>query len=699
LTIVKGINSVNPNGTVNVADGTYYEHLSIGKNVNLVGQSQENTIIDGNNTGRPITIHSGANVNITLFTIQNGYANNGGGISNAWSTLTVSNSTISGNNATTYGGGIINDYGTLTVSGSTISGNNASVSGGGIWNSDGTVSVSGSTISGNTATYGGGIYNDYGTLTVSGSTISGNNASVSGGGIRNVYSTLTVSGSTISGNTAQDGGGIFNYGATLMVYDSVISGNTAQNGGGIYKYDGTGTVSGSTISGNTAQDGGGIYNTGSGTVTVNFNCIVDNSPTAIENYGGYFNAKYNWWGSNNPDFTTLVGGVVDYSPWLYMTLQSNPTTIVQGETSTLTASFNNAFDGTTVTPLDPISGHIPDKTLVTFSTDLGSVGSKTINKETTNGVATATLTADETPGIAHVNAVTDTQTVNTNVNSKLSTNTTTENKNNYAGQNVILTANVKDYEENNVNEGQVRFTVNDIVGIANVVDGQAVLNWLIPSNWAVGNKMILAEFLGTDNYSTSDGTATLTVVLKPAAWANVKGGLFNVNKNVYLYKNIQNGTIYYTRNGSTPTNASTKYTGYLTISSTTTLKFIAIDLDGNKSPVYTERYVIDKTAPKVTYTYPRHLSTGQSRTATLYLKFSENLKASTYWSKIFVKDLKTGKKVSISKWIKGNILYIKTRYKRPALRWFQVYVPYKSVKDFAGNNLLRTFSYKFKTRS
>jgi uncharacterized repeat protein (TIGR01451 family) len=142
---------------------------------------------------------------------------------------------------------------------------------------------------------------------------------------------------------------------------------------------------------------------------------VVNSPTAIHNDYGSVDAEYNWWGSNNPDFTTLIVGEVDYNPWLYMTLQANPTNIEQGETSTLTASFNNAYDGITPTPLNPDNGHIPDKTPVTFNTDLGSVGSKTINKETINGIATATLTANETAGIAHVNAVTDSQTVNADV--------------------------------------------------------------------------------------------------------------------------------------------------------------------------------------------------------------------------------------------------------------------------------------------
>ena len=84
---------------------------------------------------------------------------------------------------------------------------------------------------------------------------------------------------------------------------------------------------------------------------------------------------------------------------------------------------------------------------------------------------------------------------------------------------------------------------------------------------------------------------------KPTAYANSKGGLYNYNKNVRLYMK-EPGTIYYTTNDSTPTTSSSIYTtGPITISSTTTLKFFAVDKAGNKSPVYTEKYIIDKTAP------------------------------------------------------------------------------------------------------
>ena len=98
-----------------------------------------------------------------------------------------------------------------------------------------------------------------------------------------------------------------------------------------------------------------------------------------------------------------------------MTINATPTVINNGETSIITASFNNLFNGTDLVSFDPVIGHVPDCTPVTFNTDLGSISCKTIQKETINGVATANLTADELAGVAHINAATDNQTVYVNV--------------------------------------------------------------------------------------------------------------------------------------------------------------------------------------------------------------------------------------------------------------------------------------------
>jgi hypothetical protein len=193
---------------------------------------------------RILTVTSGVEVTISGLTITGGRddSTGGGGIDNS-GTLTVTNSTVSGNSAIQAslggaGAGIFNS-GTLTVANSTVSGNGGGLGGsigGGIYNSS-MLTVTNSTFSDNSAGgadssgRGGGIYNS-GTLTVTNSTFTGNSARSAGpegrgGGIDN-SGTLTVTSSTFSGNAASGvfssgaGGGIDNSG-TLTVTTSLFA--------------------------------------------------------------------------------------------------------------------------------------------------------------------------------------------------------------------------------------------------------------------------------------------------------------------------------------------------------------------------------------------------------------------------------------------------------------------------------------------
>jgi uncharacterized repeat protein (TIGR01451 family) len=92
--------------------------------------------VNGNNLNRVFKVLAGKTVSILNLTMANGRANQGGGIFNSGN-LTISNSTISGNNAvggTAEGGAIYSNSGTLTILNSTISGNMANGSGGGLFN-------------------------------------------------------------------------------------------------------------------------------------------------------------------------------------------------------------------------------------------------------------------------------------------------------------------------------------------------------------------------------------------------------------------------------------------------------------------------------------------------------------------------------------------------------------------------------------
>ncbi|NLE39155.1 MAG: hypothetical protein GX621_14120, partial [Pirellulaceae bacterium] len=242
-----------------------YVDLASGKRATLNGVAISGGNANGSSSSSALYRTSGAGVFFT-----------GSG------TLTITNSTLSGNSAS-YGGGIYNHYSTLTVTNSTLSGNSAQHFGGGICNDYGTMNVTNSTVSGNSASSGsgGGIRNLYGTLDLTNSTITGNSANNYGGGIDSYNSILDVTNSTISGNSASncDGGGICNAHGTLDVTNSTITGNSARNGGGIYSTGSTGTASlGNTIvAANTATHAGLDIYRDSGTISGSYNLIGDGS--------------------------------------------------------------------------------------------------------------------------------------------------------------------------------------------------------------------------------------------------------------------------------------------------------------------------------------------------------------------------------------------------------------------------------------
>jgi len=245
-TIGHAISLASSGDSIMVAAATYTENLTIGISLKILGANGSTTIVDGGGKASVFTIsNSSANVTLSQLTIRNGSAHYGAGIANS-STLTINNTTISGNGATcnqkcdAWGGGISN-VGTLTINSSTISGNflplNGFDVGGGIYNA-GTLTINSSTISGNHTGqaygYGGGVAND-GTLTINNSTVSGNNvygALSDGGGVLNgVFnnqSALAINNSTISGNSAPigAGGGIAN-GGVATLQNSILANSSS----------------------------------------------------------------------------------------------------------------------------------------------------------------------------------------------------------------------------------------------------------------------------------------------------------------------------------------------------------------------------------------------------------------------------------------------------------------------------------------
>jgi hypothetical protein len=127
--------------------------------------------------------------------VTGGVSDSGGGIMNGGGTLTLTNSTVSGNMSTRTGGGGIFNGGTLTLTTSTVSANRGQAVGDGIWNI-GRLTITNSTVSGNNG-YG---ISTSGTLTITNSTVSGN----TGGGIQSEtdVDTVTLTNTLIDGNCA-----------------------------------------------------------------------------------------------------------------------------------------------------------------------------------------------------------------------------------------------------------------------------------------------------------------------------------------------------------------------------------------------------------------------------------------------------------------------------------------------------------------
>lgn len=322
----------------------------------------------GNGGGIHVTGTNGTMVNIIGGMINtNQAASEGGGLWNqVGSTMTVNGTSINanvamGNTATEGGGGIFNNGGTLVVENSTNITNNRATgtagSGGGIFNeTDGMLTITDSSITGNESNRaGGGIEDNSGNATTMqftnialnnnrtgvvtatgapgnggglhitgpgnvdmiGGSVSNNTAASEGGGLWNGSRTMNVQGVTINNNIASGadadngGGGIFNNGGTLNVTsNSVVSNNqadgTSGSGGGIFSTAGTVTVTNSSVTGNAANRAGGGIELVDGNLIFTDSNLTDNdvngtSGTANPGNGGGFHKT----GQNgNSTFTT-----------------------------------------------------------------------------------------------------------------------------------------------------------------------------------------------------------------------------------------------------------------------------------------------------------------------------------------------------------------------------------------------------------
>ncbi|WP_048650803.1 chitobiase/beta-hexosaminidase C-terminal domain-containing protein [Methanobacterium lacus] len=175
------------------------------------------------------------------------------------------------------------------------------------------------------------------------------------------------------------------------------------------------------------------------------------------------------------------------------------------------------------------------------------------------------------------------------------------------------------------------------------------------------------------------------------------GGIYNINKTVVI-KMSEFGTIYYTLNGTTPSNKSQRYIGPLIISKNSVLKYFGVDLAGNPSTIYTQNYTINKTVLRVVHTTPLNMQTGFSRTAPIKIQFSETIAPYIHFNNIRVKNISTGTYLTLNSSVTGNTINLRVNH-RKINTWYSLTIPAKAVKDRAGNYLLANYTVKFKISS
>ncbi len=152
---------IDDNGTLTVSNCTLNNNAASDEGAGIFAGGaltvSNSTISNNFSLGDAGGIYNDGTLTVSTTTFYDNGGDLGGGIDNdSFSSATVNSSTFVQNSGQEGGG--IHNRGTLTVGNSTFSGNVVSFGGGGILD-DGSLTVSASTFSGNSAEFGGGIYN------------------------------------------------------------------------------------------------------------------------------------------------------------------------------------------------------------------------------------------------------------------------------------------------------------------------------------------------------------------------------------------------------------------------------------------------------------------------------------------------------------------------------------------------------------
>jgi hypothetical protein len=627
-TIKNATDNVNTNGTVNIANGQYTginnTEITINKNMNIQGQSETGTIINGTGTNWIFNIQPGITVTISNLTLTNGTTTDSGGAIYNDGNLTVTNTTFTSNTAINSGngeGGAIFNTGTLNVTGSNFNSNAVTLDGfGGAISNFGTLIVTNTNFTDNTAPLGGAIANFDGTANVQFNRFIGNTAQY-GGSVIYFYS--SIRGSVIAtdnwwGSNSNPSNQIisdinFLSPAIPVSYDPWIVLTITANPKTIGPFDS------STITADLLHDSSnGYHDPLNGHIPDGIPAIilgVTSSPY-VNTINGTATATYTNQGLSfghaiviaNVDSQTVETTVEIKDP---TTITVDPIHNYPGQSVNLTANvndyYNNPVNGGKVT--FTVGSEIPVTVSVVYG--VATLANWTIPNNWNVRTYTITATYD---GIG-TNYANSTNSSTLTIDST-PTNITVKNVTGIDNQTVTLNATLTDTYGNLLASQTVFFSINghNYSAITNN-NGIATINY-IP--YGAGNYDVTVNYLGNDNYTASEGS-----------------GLLNMNPSAYLYLQITSSnkktkvgetfTITYKLGNKGPDNATN-----VTMSIPLPSGFNVSNVTGNGNWTYNPTTnTIIWTLSNVPVGDPYLYVTGKTDTSGLYV-FGSNITSETY---------------------------------------------------------------------
>jgi hypothetical protein len=264
-------------------------------------------------------------------TIKNNTGSSGGGIKNG-GTLTISNSTIYNNTAVSFGGGIYSSSSTISLINSSVSGNKALYSGG-IGVSNGTLNIFNSTITQNAITATSTYYGYVGGIDNSGASVNLKNSIVAGniGGSPDLYGNINGNNNNLIGNLSGASGTVGT--GTDIVNVNPQLGLLQDNGNGIFTH--------ALLSGSPAINAGN-------------NALVLTDVFDLDNDGN--NSETIPFDNRGSGYTRISGGTVDIGAFEFqsapnLSLSINDVTLTEGNSGTKNATFTVTLSGETFQPV------------------------------------------------------------------------------------------------------------------------------------------------------------------------------------------------------------------------------------------------------------------------------------------------------------------------------------------------------------